>query len=261
MKKNNLFHRGFKKLVPWLLPVVILIGWLLFSENGVISNKILPVPTDVLLAGIKLIQTGELFQHLYISFQRALIGFVIGGGIGFLLGLINGLLHIAERLLDTSIQMIRNIPHLAMIPLVVIWFGIGEEAKVFLVALGVMFPVYVNTLHGIRSVDKGLMEMGRVYGLRSSSLFWQVVLPGALPSILVGVRYALGVMWLTLIVAETIAANSGIGFMAMNAREFLQTDIVVLSILLYALFGKLADSMAKSMERKFLRWNPNYQKI
>lgn len=261
MKKINLFDQVTKKLVPWLLPVLILLSWLLFSENGVLSNKILPVPTDVLLAGMKLIQSGELFQHLFISFQRAFIGFVIGGGIGFLLGLINGLSQIAEKLLDTSIQMIRNIPHLAMIPLVVIWFGIGEEAKVFLVALGVMFPVYVNTLHGIRSVDKGLMEMGKVYGLRSSSLFWQVVLPGALPSILVGVRYALGVMWLTLIVAETIAASAGIGFMAMNAREFLQTDVVVLSILLYAAFGKLADSLAKSVERRFLRWHPNYQNI
>jgi len=210
---------------------------------------------------VELIRSGELFQHLLISFKRAIIGFLIGGSIGLFLGLINGLFPIADRIFDTTIQMVRNIPHLAMIPLVILWFGIGEEAKVFLVAAGVLFPIYVNTLHGIRSVDQGLIEMGRVYGLRSWLLFWQVVLPGALPSILVGVRYALGIMWLTLIVAETISADSGIGYMAMNAREFMQTDVVLLSILLYALFGKIADSMAKWLERKCLNWNPNYQNL
>jgi ABC-type nitrate/sulfonate/bicarbonate transport system permease component len=114
--------------------------------------------------------------------------------------------------------MVRNVPHLAMIPLVILWFGIGESAKLFLIVIGVFFPIYINTLHGIRSVDPRLIEMGRVYGLSSFELFQKIILPGALPSILVGVRYALGVMWLTLIVAETIASDNGIGFMTMNAR-------------------------------------------
>jgi sulfonate transport system permease protein len=194
-----------------------------------------------------------------VSTWRALLGFAIGGGIGLALGLLNGIFPIAEKLLDTSVQMLRNIPHLALIPLVILWFGIGEEAKLFLVALGVMFPIYLNTFHGIRSVDPGLIEMGKVYGLKPADLFWQIIIPGALSSILVGVRYALGIMWLTLIVAETIASDSGIGYMAMNAREFLQTDVVVLSILLYALLGKLADTAARILEEKWLSWNPNYQ--
>jgi len=146
-----------------------------------------------------------------------------------------------------------------MIPLVILWFGIGEEAKLFLVAIGVLFPLYLNTFHGIRTVDSGLIEMGKVYGLSHWSLFWQIILPGALPSILIGVRYALGFMWLTLIVAETIAADTGIGYMAMNAREFMQTDVVVLSILLYALLGKLADTAARILEKKWLQWEPKYQ--
>src|SRR6185503_3641933 len=125
-----------------------------------------------------------------------------------------------EALLDSTVQMIRNIPVLALIPLVILWFGIEEEAKLFLVALGVFFPVYINTLHGIRSVDPQLVEMGRSYGMSPATLFRQVILPGALPSIFVGLRYALGICWLTLIVAETIAASSGIGYMAMQAREF-----------------------------------------
>ncbi len=145
--------------------------------------------------------------------------------------------------------MIRNIPHLALIPLVILWFGIDEEAKLFLVALGVFFPIYVNTLLGIQSVDPQLVEMGRVYGMDRRALFFRVILPGALPSIFVGLRYALGIMWLTLIVAETISASSGLGYMAMQAREFLLIDVVVLSILIYALLGKLADSLARLLER------------
>jgi sulfonate transport system permease protein len=189
-----------------------------------------------------------------------LTGFAIGGGVGFVLGLATGLFKPAEVALDSTVQMIRNIPALAMIPLVILWFGIGEEATLFLVALGVFFPVYTNTYHGIRSVDADLIEMARSYGLSGFALYRDVILPGALPSILVGVRFAFGLMWVMLIVAETISAQSGIGYMTMNAREFLQTDVVVVGILLYALLGKLADMLAKSIERATLRWHPAYQK-
>ena len=143
-------------------------------------------------------------------------------------------------------------------PEVILWFGIDESAKIFLVALGTLFPIYINTWHGIRNIDRGLVEMARSYGLSGFSLFIHVILPGALPSIMVGVRFALGLMWLTLIVAETISANSGIGYLAMNAREFLQTDVVVVAIILYALLGKLADVSAQWLERSWLRWNPAY---
>ena len=139
-------------------------------------------------------------------------------------GLISGLSRWGERLLDTSIQMLRNVPHLALIPLVILWFGIDETAKIFLVSLGTLFPI-ISTPHGIRNIDRGLVEMARSYGLSGFALFRHVILPGALPSVMVGVRFALGLMWLTLIVAETISANAGIGYLAMNAREFLQTDV------------------------------------
>lgn len=148
--------------------------------------------------------------------------------------------------------------HLALIPLVILWFGIDESAKIFLVALGTLFPIYINTWHGIRNIDRGLVEMARSYGLSGIPLFIHVILPDALPSIMVGVRFALGLMWLTLIVAKTISANSGIGYLAMNAREFLQTDVVVVAIILYALLGKLADVSAQLLERLWLSWNPAY---
>ena len=138
-------------------------------------------------------------------------------------------------------------------------FGIGESAKLFLVSLGVFFPIYLNTFHGIRSVDKGLIEMAKSYGLSGWPLYRDVILPGALPSILVGVRFSLGLVWVLLIVAETIAAQSGIGYMTMNAREFLQTDVVLVGILLYALLGKLADVLSRLLERHFLCWHPGYR--
>ncbi|MCO5786473.1 aliphatic sulfonate ABC transporter permease SsuC [Pseudomonas sp. G11-1] len=249
-----------ERLAPLALPILLLAAWQISVSTGWLSSRILPSPTAVLAAGWALLQSGEIWSHLAISSWRAGVGLAIGGGLGLVLGFISGLSRWGERFLDSSVQMIRNIPHLALIPLVILWFGIDESAKVFLVALGSLFPIYLNTYHGIRNVDAGLVEMSRSYGLSGFSLFWQVILPGALPSILVGLRFALGFMWLTLIVAETISASSGIGYLAMNAREFLQTDVVVLAIVLYALLGKLADTAARLLERLWLRWHPAYQK-
>ena len=243
----------------WIVPLAILALWQASSAFGWLSQNVLPSPLGVLRALWRLTLSGELARNIGVSFLRAAAGFIVGGGIGFALGLANGLSRASDVLTDSTLQMIRNIPHLALIPLVILWFGIDEEAKLFLVALGVFFPVYINTLHGVRSVDPQLIEMGRSYGMSRATLFRRVILPGALPSIFVGVRFALGVMWLTLIVAETIAAQSGLGYMAMQAREFMQTDVVVLAILIYALLGKLADSAARLLERRFLSWSPAYQ--
>ena len=220
----------------------------------------LPAPSAVAEACWHVARSGELWTNIEVSAWRALVGFAIGGGIGFMLGMLNGLSSLSETLTDSTLQMVRNIPHLALIPLVILWFGIDEEAKIFLVALGVFFPIYVNTQHGVRSVDPHLLEMGRAYGMSRTALFLRVVLPGALPSIFVGLRYGLGIMWLTLIVAETISASSGIGYMAMNAREFMQVDVVVLSILVYAALGKLADSIARLLERTTLAGTPSMQR-
>ncbi len=247
-------------LVPWFLPVAIIVIWQIACATGYVSARVLPAPSDVVLAAWKSLRSGELQQNIWVSFWRAAIGFVIGGGIGFALGLANGLSQLSDRLTDTTLQMIRNVPHLAMIPLVILWFGIDEAAKLFLVALGVFFPIYLNTLHGIRTVDPQLIEMGRIYGMTKGELFRRVIFPGALPSIFVGLRFALGIMWLTLIVAETIAASSGLGYMAMQAREFMLIDVVVLSILIYALLGKLADSASRALERLTLSWHPAFQK-
>jgi sulfonate transport system permease protein len=245
----------------WLIPFGLIVVWQAASSAGVLSDNVLPSPFAVLAAGWRLTLTGELPRNIEVSFLRAMAGLVVGGGIGFALGLANGLSTLSNGLTDSTLQMIRNVPHLALIPLVILWFGIEEEAKLFLVALGVFFPIYANTLHGVRSVDPQLIEMAKSYGMPRADLFLRVILPGALPSIFVGLRYALGIMWLTLIVAETIAAQSGIGYMAMQAREFMLIDVVVLSILIYALLGKLADIVARGLERACLSWNPNYRNV
>jgi sulfonate transport system permease protein len=247
-------------LIPWIVPLIILLVWQAASVAGLVQARVLPAPSDVAVAGWKLLKSGELVRNIWVSFWRAGIGFLIGGSIGFGFGLVNGLSQLSSKLTDTTLQMVRNIPHLALIPLVILWFGIDESAKLFLVALGVFFPIYINTLHGIRTVDPQLSEMGRIYGMTDRELFRRVIFPGALPSIFVGLRFALGIMWLTLIVAETIAASSGLGYMAMQAREFMQIDVVVLSILIYALLGKLADSASRVLERLTLSWHPAFQK-
>ena len=249
------------RLLPWIVPCVILLAWQAASQFGVLADQVMPAPIAVVEAAWRVTRSGELLRDIWVSASRAFAGFAIGGGIGFGLGMLNGLSGVSEKLTDSTLQMVRNIPHLALIPLVILWFGIGEEAKLFLVALGVFFPIYVNTLHGVRSVDRQLLEMGRAYGMSERAIFWRVVFPGALPSIFVGLRYGLGIMWLTLIVAETISASSGIGFMAMNAREFMMVDVVVVSILIYAALGKLADSVTRLLERTCLSWNPIYAEL
>jgi len=251
--------RAARMLVPWLLPLALVVAWQAASTGGLIATRVLPAPFDVIAAAWKLAGSGELWQDILVSTARAGAGFVVGGAVGFALGILNGVSPAASRLLDSSLQMLRNIPHLALIPLVILWFGIDETAKLFLVALGVFFPIYLNTYHGVRTVDPHLVEMARVYGLGRRRLFLEVVLPGALPSILVGLRFGLGITWLTLIVAETISASSGIGYLTMNAREFLQTDVVVLGILIYAGLGKLADWGARLLERRWLAWHPTFK--
>nr|WP_315240632.1 aliphatic sulfonate ABC transporter permease SsuC [uncultured Albidiferax sp.] len=246
-------------LLPWLLPIVLVVAWQIASSVGWLATRILPAPVDVFKAAWTLAASGELAQHVGVSAWRALTGLAIGGGLGLVLGLLTGSVKFFETLLDSSLQMVRNIPALSLIPLVILWFGIDETAKLFLISVSVFFPIYLNTFHGIRNVDPALIEMGRSYGLTRWQLYRDIILPGALSSILVGLRFSLGLMWVILIVAETISAQAGIGYLTMNAREFLQTDIVLVGILLYALLGKLADVFARGLERYFLRWHPGYQ--
>ena len=242
------------ELLRWAVPLLLLAFWQLASVVGWINPRVLPAPSAVVGAFWELTRSGTLWHHFVISLGRAGSGVLIGGGLGFLFGILTGTFRPAFLLLDTGFQMLRTIPNLALIPLVILWFGIGESGKIFLIALATFFPVYLNTLHGVRSIDPRLTEMARVYGLSPVETFRRVTLPGALPGVLVGLRYALGISWLALVVSESFGASSGIGFLAMDAREFFRTDVIVLSILIYALIGKAADLIVGGLERRLLPW-------
>lgn len=242
------------KVLPWAIPVLLVIVWEVVVDTGLVTSSFLPSPVDVVQQGWSLALSGELFTNICISLYRATSGLIIGGGIGFILGFASGVSRLSRAAFDSTIQMVRNIPHLALIPVVILVLGINEGAKISLVAVGCMFPVYVNTFHGITSVDPNLIEMGKSYGLNKRQMFTKIIFPGALPTILMGLRYALGVMWTTLIVAETVSADSGIGYMSTNAQQLMNMKTIFLCIVIYALLGKLSDVIAKNLEVMFLNW-------
>jgi len=237
-------------------PVVLVLGWEALSRAGVIPATVIAAPSAILATAWDLLRTGELGENLLVSLARVAAGFAIGAAAGAALALVAGLSRLGEDIADAPMQMLRTLPHLALVPLFILWFGIGELPKVALVALGAAFPVYLNLFAGLRGVDPKLIEAARVFGLGRLALIRRVMLPGALPSLLVGLRYALGVSWLTLVVAEQIAASSGIGHMINDARDFLRTDIIVVGLLVYALLGLGADALVRAVERRALRWRP-----
>lgn len=257
--RGNLRRAGLA-IISWATPALVLIVWEVLSRTGYIEPQVLPAPSRVAATAWEMMRDGSLFLHLGYSLARATIGFAIGGSLGLALGILVGFSPLAEAVFDRSVQMVRAVPFLALLPLVIIWFGVEESGKIFLVSLAVLFPIYINTVLGIRQVDPKLIEVGRVTGLSRTGQIRRIILPGAMPSILTGVRYALAVSWLALVIAETIATTKGIGFLAMDAREFLQTNVIVLTLLIYAVIGVAADGLARLLERRLLAWHPNYDR-
>lgn len=239
-----------------IAPVVLLVCWQIASQSGLLSAKILPAPSVVFEAGLSVLESGALADALLVSGQRALIGFALGAVVGIGFGILAGLSKIGEYTVDPPLQMLRTIPLFGLIPLFIIWFGIGEEPKVYLIALGVAFPLYLNTFAAIRQLDPKLVELGDVLGLSRGERLRNLVIPGALPQILVGMRQSLGIAWLSLIVAEQINASAGLGYIINNAREFLRTDIVIFGLLVYGLLGLITDSIVRWFEQRALRWQP-----
>ncbi|MDR5735749.1 ABC transporter permease subunit [Caballeronia sp. LZ025] len=246
--------------LSWTVPAIVALLWEAAARLGLIAPQVLPAPSSVFATAANMTQNGELFIHLGVSLLRAAGGFAIGGSIGLALGVLVGFSPFAQALLDRPIQMIRAVPFLAMLPLVIVWFGVGEVAKIFLVALAVLFPIYINTMLGIRQIDPKLMELARVIGMSRAGVVRRIVIPGAMPSILTGVRYALAHAWLALVIAETLATTRGIGFLAMDAREFLNTNVILLTIIIYAIIGVVADALVRMLESRLLSWHANYVK-
>ena len=242
-----------------LLPGSVLILWQLLGQYGMISEMLFPTPYTIGQAFISLAASGDLWANFRISTLRVLFGFLLGGGLGLAFGIGVGLFRRSEQWLDPSLQMIRMIPSLAVVPLFILWFGIGEESKVLLIAKAAFFPLYINTFMGIRDVDNKLFEVSRVLGFSKLKQMVRLVVPAALPNILLGVRLSLGLSWLGLVVAELIASTSGIGYMMSDARQFADTPVVFVGIIIFASAGLLSDTIIRLLEGRMTRWKDKFE--
>jgi sulfonate transport system permease protein len=247
---------GWQRLIS---PLALLIVWQLVSVAGLVSARKLPPPTRVLSTAATLITTnsaayGTLQHALLASLERMMVGFALGAGVALALALVAGLSRGGEEAVDPLMQMVRTLPLFGLVPVFIVWFGIGQLPKLLLIALGAAIPLYLNTFSGIRGVDGKLAELGQVLGLSRSELIRHVVLPGALPEVLVGLRQSLGVAWLSLVVAEQLNTNSGLGFMINQATQFLQNDVIFVVLLVYTILGLLTDWLVRQVERRALAW-------
>ncbi|KQN00777.1 ABC transporter permease [Sphingobium sp. Leaf26] len=241
----------------WLSPLLLLLLWEAGSQTGLIPERTLAAPSAVIGTLLEMVISGELPSNLLVSFARVAAGLFIGVSLGLALGLIAGLSRSGELAVDPLMQIKRTIPALALTPLFIVWFGIGETPKVALIAFGTIFPVYLNLYSGIRSVDLRLLDAARSFGLSRWEQVWHVVLPSALPQLLVGLRYALSVSILVLVVAEQINASAGLGYLINNARDFMRTDIIVVCLMVYAILGLGADWLVRAIEARALIWRPS----
>jgi sulfonate transport system permease protein len=244
----------------WLSPLVLILLWEAGARAGLIPGHILAAPSAVIGDAWEMIVSGELPANMLVSLGRAMTGLALGVTLGTALAIAAGLSRGGESVLDPPVQMLRTLPSLALTPLFIVWFGIGETPKVALIALGTMFPIYLNLFNGIRGVDPRLIEAARSFGLRGRDLVVHVILPGALPSFLLGLRYALAGSWLILVVAEQINATAGLGYLINNARDFSRTDTIVVCLIVYALLGLSADAVVRALERRALAWRPSFIK-
>lgn len=242
-----------------IIPVVTIVLWQLAGSTGVISAQFLPTPLSIARAFTGLLLTGELTHHLGVSMGRAGVGFLIGGVLGLLFGVLTGLFRSVEYVLDPSVQVLRLVPHLAIAPLIILWFGFGEMSKVVIILTGSFFPLYINTFMGIRNVDNKLFEVSRVLGFSPYQRLRRLILPAALPGILLGLRLSLAVAWIGLVVAELIGSQSGIGFLINEAKQNSNTEVVFVGIIIFAIVGKLIDSLFRIIERKCLFWRDSYE--
>lgn len=241
----------------WLSPILLLLLWELGSRTGVIPERTLAAPSTVIGTLVEMILSGELPSNLLVSFARAATGLAIGVALGIGLGLAAGLSRLGELTIDPLMQIKRTIPPLALTPLFIVWFGIGEVPKVVLIAFATVFPVYLNLYSGIRGVDLRLLDAARSFGLSRWEQVWHVILPSALPTLLVGLRYAISISVLILVVAEQINASAGLGYLINNARDFMRTDIIVVCLMVYAILGLGADWLVRTLETRALIWRPS----
>jgi sulfonate transport system permease protein len=254
----------FRRRLRWPLgiyttPVVILVVWEILALAGTLKPAYAPAPTDILGTTLELFRAGVLGPDLAISLQRAGIGLAIGLTVGIVAGVLGGFLRSGEYLFNGLAQILNTIPLLAVLPLMVVWFGIDELTKVLLIAFGAGVPMYLNLFSAIRGLDQRLIEMARTTGAGSVRVVTRVLVPGALPGFLVGLRFSLAYSILGLVAAETVNADSGLGFLITQAQTYLQTNKVFVGLVIYSILGLFADQFVRILERVLLRWRPSYE--
>ncbi|OBA32740.1 ABC transporter permease [Rhodococcus sp. 852002-51564_SCH6189132-a] len=235
-------------------PALLLVAWIVTSATGVLDPKTLSAPWTVVTTAWELIGDGRLQSNLWTSVQRALIGGVIGVVLGLVLALAAGLSRIGEALIDGPVQIKRSIPTLALMPLAILWFGIGEEMKILLIALSVFVPVYINTYSALRGIDAPYVELAETLDLSRAQFVRRIALPGALPGFFTGLRLAVTISWLALVVVEQVNASSGIGYLMYQARNYGMTEIIIVGLVVYAILGFGSDLLVRAAERKALAW-------
>ncbi|MEV4990831.1 ABC transporter permease [Pseudarthrobacter sp. LMD1-1-1.1] len=245
---------GRRRRLAWVGPLALLLLWTASSATGLLDPRILSEPWTVVAIAGELITDGRLQENLAISAQRAGLGLFFGIVVGAVLALLSGLSRVGEALIDGPVQIKRAIPGLALIPLLILWFGIDETMKVLTITLGVFVPVYLQTHAGLRGIDLRFVELAQTVGLSRAGFIRKVVLPGALPGFFLGLRFAVTGAWVSLVVVEQINATSGIGYMMELARTYGQTNIIVLGLAVYGILGLLSDGIVRFIERKALSW-------
>ena len=253
----SLGHRRLTYPSRWLSPLALLLLWEVCSRAGVVPARMLAAPSSVLSTMAAMIVSSELPHALLVSLARIAVGLALGMGAGGMLGLAAGRSGGGDAAIDPVVQIKRTIPVVALSPLFIVWFGIGETTKIALIAFATMLPVYLNLYEGIRGIDVRLIDAARSFGLSRWQLIRDVVLPGTLPALFVGLRYALSVAVLMLVIAEQINASAGLGYLINNARDFMRTDIIVVCLLVYALLGLAGDALTRAIERRALAWRPS----
>jgi len=240
-----------------IVPVGSLLLLELFVRIGWVSPYVLPPPSELYDTFLRLAE-GPLWTNVAASTARVFVGFVIGSVLAVIVGSLVGLVVAAERYLEPTFQALRAVPSLAWVPLLMIWFGIGETSKIVLIAKSAFFPVYLNLFSGIRNVDRKLVEVGEMYRQPLPVLVWRIFIPASLPHLFTGLRYGLSLAWLSVVAAELLAASEGIGYMLSDGRELSRPDLVMIAIICLAVLGKISDSLFKIVEERCLRWRDTY---
>jgi sulfonate transport system permease protein len=248
---------------PWwaaVVPLVLVLAWIATTSLfHVFPPHQLPSPWQVATTGWELAREGELSRHVLASVGRVLAGFAVGAGAALILGTLVGLSRTAEAAIDPILQLLRNVPSLAWVPFLLLWMGIDEAPKIALIAIGVVFPVYLNLVAGIRHTDRKLIEVGYVFGMTRVELVRRIILPSAFPYLLTGLRIGMGQGWLFLVAAELIASTRGLGFLLIDGQNTARPNIMLVGVLVLASLGKLFDTVLRRIERRVLHWTDAFE--